>query len=110
MALAEALRERYSVGELVHLPEDKRDRAPSGLVGKGEEAARDHRAACRLLSMAERLAISRQAVDRMRQRFENSDILKAERTKRGYFFRWLLDEPGLEKQEEPSQQSSDNPF
>jgi hypothetical protein len=60
--------------------------------------------------MAERLAISRQAVDQMRQGFEDSHILKSERTKKGYFFRWLLDESGLEKQEEPSQQSSDNPF
>ena len=50
MALAEALRERCSVGELVHLPEDKRDRVPSGLVGAGEEAAQDHRAASRLLN------------------------------------------------------------
>jgi hypothetical protein len=82
------------------------------LRGWWNKAKREHRISAQLAaySMAERLGVSRQAVDQMRQRFEEIGILKAEKTKKGYFFRWLLDESGLEKQEKPSEQSSDNPF
>jgi hypothetical protein len=82
------------------------------LRGWWNKAKREHRISAQLAaySMAERLGISRQAVDQMRRKFEEIGILKAEKTKKGYSFRWLLDESGLEKQEKPSEQSSDNPF
>lgn len=61
-------------------------------------------------SMALRIGVSRQAVDLMRQRFEEAGIIKAEKTKSGYFFRWLLDESGFGKDRQSPNQSSDDPF
>ena len=82
------------------------------LRGWWERAKKQHRATAQLAaySMAVRIGVSRQAVDQMRQRFEEARIIKAEKTKQGYIFRWLLDESGLGKEEESSEQSSDDPF
>jgi len=61
-------------------------------------------------SMAVRLSISRQAVDLMRQRFEGAGIIKNEKTKSGYFFRWASDcEPATEVQPE-ALGDNNNPF
>jgi hypothetical protein len=80
--------------------------------GWWERAKKQHSTTAQLAaySMAERIGVSRQAVDLMRQRFEEAGIIKAEKTKQGYFFRWLLDESGLGKEEANSEQSSDDPF
>ena len=82
------------------------------LRGWWERGKKQHRTTAQLAaySMAERIKVSRQAVDLMRQRFEESGIIKAEKTKQGYFFRWLLDESGLGKEGASSEQSSDDPF
>lgn len=61
-------------------------------------------------SMAVRIGVSRQAIDLMRQRFEEAGIIKTKKAKTGYFFLWVLDGSELLHRQETSEDSLNTPF